>query len=109
MGLWATPSSHAEQSPVAEELPVAQLACGRLLGEGHGPRPLPCTSSEATIGNESDSCRLMMRPRATGSQDAVTTVQQQHMLCVYYMTVVGAGGRGSGFPHLVEIQHMSTS
>lgn len=44
------------------------LCAGGQLGEGtggHGARPLPSASSRTIIGNETDSHRLMRRPRAT--------------------------------------------
>lgn len=41
---------------------------------------MPSASSEATIGNETDSCRLMRRPKPPCVQEAVTavTVQRTH-------------------------------
>lgn len=39
-----------------------------------GAWPLPSASSEATIGNESDSCRLMRRPRPPCVKEAAAAV-----------------------------------
>lgn len=66
-----------EPRQVAEWLPREALFAGgsqgRTLGE---PRawPLPSASSETAMGNETDSCRSMRRPRPPSVQEAVTAV-----------------------------------